>query len=175
MSAVLPPSPSVLPPALLRWRSQARARWLALVPRERRAVLVALTLVVAFAGWKLAIAPALRTLREAPVQLARLDAELLRMRAMAAEAAELRGATPVSDARAAEALIAATARLGAGAGVTVQGPQATLRLTGVDAEALRLWLGEARSVARARPVSMQLTRGTQGLSGTVVVAIGAGA
>lgn len=45
---------------------------------------------------------------------------------------------------------------------------------GVSGDALRGWLSEARSAARARPVDLQLTRGGSGFSGSVVVLIGPG-
>jgi len=53
------------------------------------------------------------------------------------------------------------------------GDRATLKLNGVSGEALRDWLSEARSAARARAVEVTLTRNPQGYSGTVVVTLGA--
>jgi len=55
----------------------------------------------------------------------------------------------------------------------IQGERATLTLnTGVNPEALRAWLNEARSGARARPVEAQLQRGPLGYTGTIGVALG---
>ncbi|HEX6363118.1 MAG TPA: type II secretion system protein M, partial [Albitalea sp.] len=59
--------------------------------------------------------------------------------------------------------------------IAFQGDRATLTLSGVSGEALREWLGEARSAARARPVDVQLTRTGSGYAGLVVVTLGAGA
>ncbi|MBC7717600.1 MAG: type II secretion system protein M, partial [Pseudorhodobacter sp.] len=70
------------------------------------------------------------------------------------------------------ALKTASERLGDSAKLVMQGDRATLTLTGVNADALRAWLQEARSTARARPVEMQLVRNPRGFSGTLVVTLG---
>ena len=80
----------------------------------------------------------------------------------------------MSPAQAAAALKSATDRLGDKARLSLQGDRASLTLNGVSPEALRGWLLEARSAARARPVEAQLTRGPQGYSGTLVVSLGSG-
>ena len=153
-------------------RQQARVWWLARTPRERQAVVVVVLVLVLFALWSLLVAPALRTVREAPAQLDRLDAQYQQMQRIAGEATTLRGASRVSPTQAAAALKAATDRLGGNARLALQGDRATLTLTGVNAEALRAWLNEARSGARARPVEAQLTRGTSGYSGTLSLTLG---
>ena len=117
--------------------------------------------------WILLVQPAWRTLREAPAQLDRLDAQLQQMQRLAAESQ-----TPARR----RAGVAGPGRRGAegrhrrGSATrpasSLQGERATLTLNGVDAEALRGWLAEARSAARARPVEAQLARGPQGYSGT---------
>lgn len=153
-------------------REQAVTWWRARAPRERQAIgLVALVLVL-FALWSLLVQPAWRTLSEAPVQLDRLDAQYQQMQRVAAEATALRGASRVSPTQAAAALKAATDRLGTNAKLALQGDRATLTLTGVNAEALRAWMNEARSGARARPTDAQLSRGTSGYSGTIGLTIG---
>lgn len=81
---------------------------------------------------------------------------------------------PVSPAQAGAALQAATERLGEKGRLSMQGDRASLTLNGVGPEALRGWLLEARSAARARPVEAQLTRSGAGFSGTVVVQLSAG-
>jgi len=163
---------SALPPALVTIRQQAAAWWQGRAPRERQALVSVVVVVVLFAVWSLFIAPALRTLREAPAQLDRLDTQLQQMQRAATESVVLRSVAPVSNAQAALALKAASDRLGDRARLTVQGDRASIALTGVDTESLRAWLQEARSGARARPVEAQLQRGPQGYSGALNVTLG---
>jgi general secretion pathway protein M len=125
-----------------------------------------------FVVWNLAVQPALQTVREAPAQLDRLDAQYQQMQRIAAETVGLRGATRVSQSQAGLALKAAADRLGERGKLTLQGDRATLTLSGVSPEALRAWLVEARSGARARPIEAQWQRGPQGYSGTLVVTFG---
>lgn len=156
----------------LRWRSAASAWWSALSARERIGAGVAIGVVALVLLWLVGIAPAVRTLRSAPPTLERLDAQLSQMQRLAAEARELKAGAPVGAAQSAAALRAATDRLGERARLVVLGDRATLTLSGLSGEALRQWLAEARSGARARPVEAQLTRGPQGYTGTLVVSFG---
>ena len=144
-------------------------------PRERLGLTLAGVAIGIALVWMIAIAPALRTLRETPPQLDALDIQLQSMQRMATEARDLRGAAPVPTSQAMQSLRSATDRLGDKGKLTVQGDQATLTLNGVNGEVLRGWLTEARSGARARPVQAQLTRGPQGYAGTVIVSVGGGA
>lgn len=146
--------------------------WGGLATRERRMVALAGALVLLALIWLLALAPALRTLARAPLQIEAADAQLQTMQRLAAEASEMRAAAPVAPDQAAAALQAATTRLSDAGRLTVQGDRAVLTLNAVRVSALRDWLAEARSGARARPVEVTLTRGAQGLSGTVVLALG---
>lgn len=130
--------------------------------------LMAAVLLLA-AVWLVALQPALRSVRELPARIAVHEARLQSMQAMAAEAAALRSATPVGTGQSAAALNAATEALGPRGRLTIQGDRATLALSGVDAPALEQWLRLARSAARARPVEAQLSRGSNGYTGTLVV------
>lgn len=159
-------------PGLATLRQQLATRWRAFAPRERRALVAAGVLLAVFALWSLLVQPAWRTLSEAPAQLDQLDVELQRMQRLAAEAGELRSATPVSAAAAALALQSATTRLGSSAKIVMQGDRATLTLTGSTPEALTAWLLEARSAARARPQEAQLARSGATFTGTITVTIG---
>lgn len=149
-----------------------RQRWSALAWREKQLLGAAAALVMCALVWLIGVQPALRTLRTAPTQIDALELQLQHMRRLAAEAQNLRGAAPVSVAQASLALKAATDRLGPGAKLLLQGDRGTLTLTDVPAPALQAWLGEARSTARARPVEATLSRGAQGYTGTLVLAIG---
>jgi general secretion pathway protein M len=163
-----------VPPALASLRDQAVERWRAFAPRERLAIGAALALIGVYLVWAIAVQPAWRTLREAPAQLDRLDAQLQQMQRLAAESKTLRGTAPVSPGQAAVALKSATERLGEQGRIVMQGDRATLTLTGVQGDALRAWLSEARSAAHARALDVQLTRSTQGYAGSVVVSLGGG-
>ena len=134
-------------------------------------VVVAWVLLVVVV-WTLLIQPAWRVIRDAPTQLDQLDAQLQLMQRVAAESQGLRATAPVSAAQAALALRSATERLGSAAQLTQQGDRATLTLKGVSSEAIRAWLTEARSGARARPVEAQLQRAGGGYNGTLVVTLG---
>ena len=162
-------------PAMASLRQQARTWWQARTPRERQAVTLVGIVIVGFAAWSLLVQPALSTVRKAPAQLDVLDAQYQQIQRIAAESTALRAAPRVAPAQAALALKAATDRLGDRAKLVLQGDRATLTLTsGINPEALRAWLNEARSGARARPVEAQLQRGPLGYTGTIGVALGGG-
>ena len=163
-----------LPPALASARTQAVALWRGMAPRERLAAGVGIAVLVLFIAWLIFVGPAWRTAREAPAELDRIEAQLQQMQRLAGEAKTLRDAPVVNPAQAVTSLKTATERLGDKGAITFQGDRATLTLTGVTGEALRDWLSEARSAARARAVDVQLTRNPQGYAGIVVVTLGAG-
>lgn len=160
--------------AVAAWATPWRARWQALGARERRLVALAAAVVGAFALWSVAVAPAWRTVRDAPAELERLERQWQEMQRLAAEARDLRATPPLPPAQAAAALEASTQRLGAAARLVLAGDRATVTLNGVDGTRLREWLTEVRSGARAQPVELQLTRGAQGYSGSVVLALSGG-
>lgn len=157
-----------------RLRLVANERWGALAARERLLIGGAALLVGVALLWLLAIRPAWRTLQSAPADLARLETQWQTMQGQAAEAAALRATPALPAAAAGQALQAATARLGASGRVLLQGERAVLTLQGADADALRQWLVEARSGARARPLEANLSRAGAGFNGTIVLALGGG-
>ena len=164
-------SPS-LPPALNDARQQAGRFWQARAARERQLIIVMGIAVGVLVVWLMLLQPALRTLHDAPIDLDRLDQQLQQMQVAAGEMRTLRAASPVPSEQAANALRAATAQLGEKAKLAVQGDRATLTFTGIPAEALRAWLGEARSAARARPMEAQLVKAATGYSGSITLNIG---
>jgi general secretion pathway protein M len=151
-----------------------RQWWQGLARRERRLIATAAVLVSLALLWWVALAPALGTLRRAPAQIDAAEAQLQQMQRLATEARDLRAVTPVPADQAANVLKAATARLGDKGRLSLQGDRAVLTVAGVSSMALRDWLAEARSGARARTIEANLSRGTTGLTGTVVVGMGAG-
>lgn len=166
------PGAAPVGPATGGWRGRWQGWWRGLGARERRSAVFASVLLAAALLWLLALAPALRTLARVPAQIDAAEVQLQAMQRLAAEALELRSATPVTTEQAGAALRAATTRLGEPAQLALQGERAVLTVNGVGGGALRDWLAEARSGARARPVEVSLTRGANGLSGTLVLAIG---
>ena len=138
---------------------RASLAWENMAPRERRAVsLAAWVLGLALLWWVL-LGPALATLKRAPEQHARLDAQIAQMQRLAASAEQLRGqnSAPTPSRRAAESsLQQATAALGTTAQLSVQGDRAMLTLQGTAPQALAVWLGQVRVNARLAPVSAQL-------------------
>lgn len=152
-----------------------RERWAAMSARERALLTLAALLVGLALVWTLAVQPAWRTLRSAPAEQARLDADWQRMQREAAEAARLRALPPVAPALARQSLQAATTRLGAAGKLSLQGERAVLTLDGASGAAIMTWLSEVRRGARARPVQARLELGDGGYRGHITVAIGAGA
>ena len=152
-----------------------KAWWASLALRERRLLALAGAVVVAGLVIATLVQPAWRQVRDAPVELDALDADLQSMRRLATETRELRQLPPVDPAQSGAALKAASERLGDKARLSLQGERAVLTLTGVGTEALRNWLAEVRSGARARPIEANLSRGAGGYSGSIVVALGSGA
>lgn len=153
--------------ALAAWQ----ARWRELGARERTLVAAAGCVLALALLWWVGVQPAWQTLRSAPGRLDALDAQTLTMRRLADQARELRALPSSSTAQAAVALKAASDRLGPSARLSLQGDRAILTLDGADPQALRGWLSEVRSGARARAVDAQLVRTGPGFSGTVTVVI----
>lgn len=156
-----------------------RQRWSALSARERRALgLAGVTLGLALV-WAEAVQPAWRTIRTAPAQQAALDAAWQQMQRDADETRRLRALPPVAPALAAQALQAATARLGDTAKLSLQGERAVLTVDGAPGEAIVQWLTEVRQGARARAVEANLEARPDadraGYRGRITVTIGAGA
>lgn len=152
-------------------RDQAGQFWQSRAPHERQLIVAAAVAVAILIVWLIAVRPALNTLRETPAELDRLDLQWQQMQLAALESTTLRSASPVPPQQAAEALRAATERLGGKGKIALQGDRATLTFSGVPFDALRNWIGEARSAARARPTEAQLLKGANGYSGAITIVL----
>jgi len=152
----------------------ARSWWRSLALREKRLFLAGTAVLGLYLAWAVAVQPAWRTIVRANAERDALEAQWQTMQRLAEEAQQLRGAPRVSQPQAVAALEAATARLGPAGRLSLQGERAVLTLNGVGTGALRAWLAEARTGARARPLEANLARAAQGYSGTLVVTIEGG-
>ena len=138
-----------------------RAYWAGLAERERRMVRLVAGLVSLSMVWWIALAPALQTLRTAPAEHARLDAQLQQMTALQVQAQALKSQPRSSRDEALRAL-ESSIRQGLGAnsqliaGGSTEGANILLRAT--PADALAPWLTQARANARAVPREVHLTR-----------------
>lgn len=138
-----------------RWRQH----WHRLSARERTSVAVAAGVVMVAVLWWGLLAPALATLRQAPVQHAALDAQLQTMQALAERARVLKAQPPIQRDDSLRALELATTRhLGATATLTFAGDQATVTLSATAATPLATWLADVRSNARLTPAEAKLSR-----------------
>jgi general secretion pathway protein M len=133
--------------------------WTGLGAREQRMVSIAVTLVGLAMLWTVAISPALKTLRSASKEHAAADAQLQSMKSQAEQATSLRAQRALGydeSLRNLENSVKQT--LGAGATLSVNDTRASLALKGVSADALALWLGQARINARVVPSEARLQR-----------------
>lgn len=146
-----------------------------LSPREQRAVHIAAWVVGLGLLWWVGLAPALKTLQQAPAKQAQLDQALSQMQNLAASVEVLRtqNATPPPGRDAAlRALEEATRTLGASAQMALQGDSATVTLRSTPPRALAVWLNQVRVNARLLPVQAQMQRGgdPDGWTGQIVLA-----
>ena len=144
--------------------------WAQLGAREQRLVGMAGLVVGIALLWWLAIAPALTTLRTTSQQHAAVDSQLQSMRVLANQARDLRANRALSyeeSLRNLESSVKQT--LGSGATLAVTDNRANISLRGVSADALALWLNQARINARVVPSEMRLTRTASTAAGTSTV------
>lgn len=155
-------------------RHTLHARWASLSPREQRALRLAALILGAALLWWLALAPALHTLRTAPVQQQALDAQWQRMQQLQAQAQALQSQPQLNQDAAVRALRATLGPLGAGAQLQVNANQAILSLKQVPASALAPWLAQLRSQANLQVSEAHLSRNTvspAAWDGTLVITL----
>lgn len=145
-------------------------RWRQLKMSERRLVLIAFWLIVCALLWWLAIAPALKTIKEAPAQHRDLDKQLLNMRMLSTEAKNLQNQPKLGLDESQKALQSSvTQRFGNTAQLNLTGERASLTLKNANPQELALWLTQARVNARALPTDVKLNRNGDGWDGTLVL------
>lgn len=149
-------------------KTQLRAWWRQRPPREQALLLVCAALVLAALLWSLALAPALKTLRQHPAQRAQLQATLAQMQALQAQAQSLQGQAKPTEAQAQQALQNQTASLlGPQAALALHGGSATVTLRGASPQALGRWLAGVRTEAHAQVLQARLQHNAEGWSGSV--------
>lgn len=144
--------------------------WRQLKISERRLILAAFWVIFAALLWLFAVAPALKTIQEAPEQHRTLDVKLQSMRAMAGEAKVLQNQPKLAFDDAQKALQSAvTQRFGSAAQLNLAGERATLTLKNANSQELAQWLTQVRVNARAQPGEAKLSRNGDGWDGTLVL------
>jgi len=133
--------------------------WQALPEKDRQRLLVLAAIFLALMLWTWNLAPALKTLREVPLQLSQLDAQTQQLKAMQAKAQALQK-SPRIKAHEAVSLLQKTASevLGNGARLNIEGTRATLTLSGVSADSLTQFLALARAQSQAMPIEAHLQK-----------------
>ena len=152
--------------------------WRQMKPREKRLTLIAGTFVFLAILWWLALAPAIKTIKQAPEQLRKLDGQLQAMQVMSSEAKALQNQPKLGldDAQAA-LQSSVTQRFGSTAQLSMTGERATLILKNANPQELAQWLTQARVNARALPSEVKLNRsantsaGKVGWDGTLVLSL----
>ena len=140
-----------------------RARWALLAPREQALAAGAVGLVVLALVWWIALAPAIATLRAAEAQHRTLDAQLLHMKRLQAQAKQMQSQPRQGHDEAMRQLEAAIRQqLGANARYSIAADRVTITLTNTPAPALANWLSQVRTNARAIPGEAKLTRNPAG-------------
>jgi general secretion pathway protein M len=140
-----------------------RQRWTMLAPRERTLAAAAAALVLLALLWWVALGPALATLRSADAQHRALDAQLLSMKRLQAQAREMQGQprqNPNEAIRQFETSI--RQQLGTAARYSIAGDRVTVTLANAPAASLAQWLSQVRTNARAIPGEAKLTRNAGG-------------
>jgi general secretion pathway protein M len=140
-----------------RWKE----RWDVLAPRERAMATAAAAFIALALLWWIALAPAMRTISAAREEHAKLDAQLLQMTTLQAQAKALQ-AQPRTNRDDAVRALEESVRQGLGPNAQLQsagvGEGANLSVRGVSADALAQWLAQARGNAHAVPREVHLTR-----------------
>lgn len=151
-----------------------RSRWNGISRREQHLVLASLALLLGALLWWVALAPARATLRAAPAQHMRLDAQLQQMQRLQQQAKTLQAQPPITLNEARRLLDASVKTLGASAQLTAVGERVTVVFKGATADGLAQWLAQVRVTARAVPGEARLLRNTAGTwDGSVVLTVSA--
>jgi general secretion pathway protein M len=149
-----------------------RTWWLQRAAREQALVVGAAGLVLLALVWGLALAPALKTLRQHDARMAQLQAGLSQMQGLESQAKQLQSQSAIGGTQAQQALQThTTSLLGKQAELATRAGGATITLRGVSPTALGRWLATIRTEAHAKVVQSRLQRNAEGWSGSVHVTL----
>lgn len=133
--------------------------WSGLAARERRGLVLALTVLGLALGWSLLLAPALSVLHQAPAQHEALARELQALQTLQAQAQAWRQQVPPDGAETRRRLQDSVSQgLGTSARLELREGQAILSLDKASAAALAQWLVQARVDAHVLPQEAHLVR-----------------
>jgi general secretion pathway protein M len=131
----------------------------ALPDKDRQRLLVLASVFLSLMLWTWNLAPALKTLREVPLQLSQLDAQTQQLKAMQAQAQTLQKSPRIKSNEAASLLQKASSEvLGNGARLNIEGTRATLTLSGVSADSLAQFVALARTQSQTMPIEAHLQK-----------------
>ena len=134
-------------------------RWMALSEREKRLISWGAMFMALAILWWWGLAPALRTVREAPTQQTQLDAQWQQLSDLQIQAQALQKLPRMTPEAALRALQNTTTELlGTGAKLNTTGDRSTVTLSAITPEALARWLSQVRVQARAVPIEAHLER-----------------
>ena len=131
----------------------------ALPEKDRQRLLILAAVFLALMLWTWNLAPALKTLREVPLQLSQLDGQTQQLKAMQTQVQTLQK-SPRIKSNEASSLLQKTASdvLGSGARLNIEGSRVTLTLSGVSADSLAQFVALARTQSQAMPIEAHLQK-----------------
>lgn len=146
--------------------------WRQLAARERALISACAVFLLLALLWGVALAPALRTLRQHDANIVQLRASLSHMQSLQAQAKLIEGHGSISGNAAQRALQSHTnSLLGKQAELAIRNGGATVTLRGVSPQALGHWFATIRTEARAKVLQSHLQRTTEGWSGSVQLSL----
>jgi general secretion pathway protein M len=128
--------------------------------REQQALSVLGVLLLVLLCWRVAITPALETLRSSATQRVQLTQQMAQMQALQAQAQALQQRPVLSRDEALRTLQSLSQPLGKQIELTVQGERVSVQIKAMPAQALAQWLSQARTQAQALPVEAHWVRQT---------------
>jgi general secretion pathway protein M len=137
-------------------------RWHGIAPQAQNRLRGLAAVAGILALWLVLLAPAWRTLQDAPRRHQALDRQLEKMQRLHVTLTRLRDQPPASPASRVQALEGTLRSLGPGARLSVSGTQLTLTLKQIPAGALADWLVQSRVQTGMEAIEARLTRQTQG-------------